>query len=110
MDSYHPAIPDGRETQAEPAGTAVSQQILGRTAWVLTPQDQPGTVDTDFPNGHMQASYAAFVMGKNKGLIPGQAYVLEFDYPDDAARQITLHYRDWETDRKSTRLNSSHRL
>ena len=22
---------------------------------------------------------------------------------------IRLHYRDWETDRKSTRLNSSHR-
>ncbi len=90
VDSYHPAIPDGRETQAEPVGTAVSQQILGRTAWVLTPQDQPGVVDSNFPNGHMQASYAAFVMGKNKGLIPGQAYVLEFDYPDDAARQITF--------------------
>ena len=22
--------------------------------------------------------------------------------------QVTQHYRDWETDRKSTRLNSSH--
>ena len=24
--------------------------------------------------------------------------------------QLWAHYRDWETDRKSTRLNSSHRL
>ena len=27
-----------------------------------------------------------------------------------AVMRKALHYRDWETDRKSTRLNSSHRL
>ena len=26
------------------------------------------------------------------------------------AQKALAHYRDWETDRKSTRLNSSHRL
>ncbi len=81
LDSYHPAMPDGREAQAEPASTAVSQQILGQTAMVLPPQNTAG---------QMKASYLAFVMGKNKGLIPGQDYVLEFDYPDDAPRQITF--------------------
>ena len=30
--------------------------------------------------------------------------MIKTDHPEDAA------YRDWETDRKSTRLNSSHRL
>ena len=28
----------------------------------------------------------------------------------DEAQKLLNHYRDWETDRKSTRLNSSHRL
>lgn len=90
IDTYHPSMPDGRETAAEPAGTAVNQQILGKPALVLAPQNDPGVVDTDYPYGRMQASYAAFVMGKNKGLVPGQAYVLEFDYPDDVPRQITF--------------------
>ena len=31
--------------------------------------------------------------------------------PEDVVKNLTnLAYRDWETDRKSTRLNSSHRL
>jgi hypothetical protein len=90
VDAYHPSSPDGREVAAEPAGTAVNQQILGKTALVLPPQNIVGVIDTQYPKGHMQASYTAFVMGKNKGLVPGQAYVLEFDYPDDLPRQITF--------------------
>ena len=36
---------------------------------------------------------------------------LTSEFPAVAARKIGLvMYRDWETDRKSTRLNSSHRL
>ena len=33
-----------------------------------------------------------------------------FPHIDDNAPIFGLRYRDWETDRKSTRLNSSHRL
>ena len=35
---------------------------------------------------------------------PAEAFDIAFKKPDGIA------YRDWETDRKSTRLNSSHRL
>lgn len=89
VDVYHPASPDGREAASEPEGTGVSQQIFGKTAWVLPPQNDVGVINSDYPKGHMQASYTAFVMGKNN-VIPGQAYVLEFDYPDDVPRQITF--------------------
>ena len=34
----------------------------------------------------------------------------EFKRITDGVKRITKTYRDWETDRKSTRLNSSHRL
>ena len=33
-----------------------------------------------------------------------------FDVRTAASGSAALQYRDWETDRKSTRLNSSHRL
>ena len=34
-----------------------------------------------------------------------------FRFDNDEPHEIgTMCYRDWETDRKSTRLNSSHRL
>ena len=41
----------------------------------------------------------------------GDEVVLGYDFinePFQRIRRITGHYRDWETDRKSTRLNSSH--
>jgi hypothetical protein len=45
----------------------------------------------------------AYVVGKGKGLVPGHAYVLTIDYPDDVARTIYLanrgadYYRGWAT-------------
>jgi len=81
VDSIDPSSPGSRTTQMEPAGTAVTQTILGRNALVLKPQNLSGS---------MQASYAAFVMGKNKGLVAGGTYVLEFDYPDDVPRHIVF--------------------
>lgn len=81
VDSFDAAAPGTRETQAEPADGAAGQTVLGRTALVLTPQNTAGA---------MKASYAAFVIGKDKGLIPGHDYVLEVDYPDDLPRSIVL--------------------
>ena len=34
--------------------------------------------------------------------------ICDFKQTDDINKSCTLKYRDWETDRKSTRLNSSH--
>ena len=47
---------------------------------------------------------------------PMQWFEVEIDDPIEphtvelVEQDIQLNYRDWETDRKSTRLNSSHRL
>jgi hypothetical protein len=81
VDSFDPALPDGREAQTEPAGASATHIILGRTALLLAPFNTAGA---------MKASYAAFNMGKNKGLVAGAAYVLEFDYPDDVPRHIVF--------------------
>lgn len=81
VDSFDPVSPGTRETQMEPAGAFTTPTILGRQALMLTPQNTAG---------NMKASYAAFVMGKNKGLVAGNAYVLEFDYPDDAPRHMVF--------------------
>jgi len=65
----------------ERADAFTTPNILGRQALMLTPQNTLG---------QMKASYAAFVIGKNKGLVAGKAYVLEFDYPDDAPRHMVF--------------------
>lgn len=81
VDSFDPVSPGTRETQMEPAGAFTTPTILGRQALMLTPQNTAG---------NMKASYAAFVVGKNKGLVAGKQYVLEFDYPDDANRHMVF--------------------
>ncbi len=81
VEKFDPSMPGLRETQIEPIGTNTNQTILGRTALVLTPQNVAGS---------MKASYAAFNMGKNKGLVAGKDYVLEVDYPDDVPRTIAI--------------------
>lgn len=81
VDSFDPVAPGTRDTQMEPAGGFTTPNILGRQALMLTPQNTAGD---------MKASYAAFVIGKNKGLVAGNAYVLEFDYPDDAPRHMVF--------------------
>ena len=77
MDSFEPSSPGLRETQAEPANSSSVQTLLNRPALVLPPQAN-------------MASYAAFRVGKAAGLVPGKAYVLEVDYPDDVPRTIIL--------------------
>ncbi len=81
VDSFNPVSPGVRETEMEPAGGLTTPSILGRQALMLTPQNTAGD---------MKASYAAFVIGKNKGLVAGKAYVLEFDYPDDVPRHMVF--------------------
>ncbi|HRH78642.1 MAG TPA: hypothetical protein PK129_14950, partial [Cellvibrionaceae bacterium] len=77
VDSFEPSSPGLRETQAEPANSSSVQTLLNRPALVLPPQAN-------------MASYAAFRVGKAAGLVPGKAYVLEVDYPDDVPRTIIL--------------------
>jgi len=81
IDSFDPVVPGIRDTQMEPAGAFTTPNILGRQALMLTPQNTAGD---------MKASYAAFLIGKNKGLVAGKAYVLEFDYPDDVPRHMVF--------------------
>ena len=81
VDSFDPVSLGVRDTQMEPASAFTTPNILGRQSLMLTPQNVAG---------NMKASYAAFLIGKNKGLVAGKAYVLEFDYPDDAPRHMVF--------------------
>ena len=53
------------------------------------------------------------VIAKEKGKVYMTGELRVIDLAEDCLREIErlekLAYRDWETDRKSTRLNSSHR-
>ena len=62
-----------------------------------------------YKNGYMRATVDAVEVW--------QPYIEEFKLKEKYRhvysvdiRDFDNHYRDWETDRKSTRLNSSHRL
>ena len=57
--------------------------------------------------GGMGSIAGSIVTGLSLGLLEGLTKVF---YPEASSVVIFVHYRDWETDRKSTRLNSSHRL
>lgn len=81
IDSFHAASPGSRPVLSQPDGAGAIQTILGRSALVLAPQNTAG---------NMRASYAAFRIGEGRGLIPGNAYVLEFDYPDDVPRTMVF--------------------
>ena len=65
--------------------------------------------------GIMQAYAEGFNIIKNanagaKYVREGDAEVAPMADPESYCYDIDVAYRDWETDRKSTRLNSSHRL
>ena len=45
----------------------------------------------------------------NKLQQSGQSIEIDRERMENEAKKILWRYRDWETDRKSTRLNSSHR-
>ena len=47
-------------------------------------------------------------VNKNRARLSGLYITLDTLSAAPAPTSITWHYRDWETDRKSTRLNSSH--
>ncbi len=70
-------------------GVSVVQEILGRQARVI-----PTTDD---------AAVISYVIGKDKGLEKGKAYILTVDYPDDVPRTIFManrgadYVRGWAT-------------
>jgi hypothetical protein len=67
-------------THEFPGGGSNVADVLGREARLLpTPSDGPAV--------------AAWVIGKGRGLKPGDAYVLEVEYPDDVPRAIFVANR-----------------
>jgi MYXO-CTERM domain-containing protein len=68
-----------------PAGASSIDTILGAKTRVLVPTGG--------------ARYFAYVVGKDKGLVAGQAYVLEVEFPEDEARTLFVVNRGSETTR-----------
>ncbi|MES2932711.1 MAG: hypothetical protein V4805_04410 [Pseudomonadota bacterium] len=62
-----------------PVAASSVKAILGQNARTLT----PGT----------EASYITYRIGKNKGLVAKQAYVLDIEYPDDVPRAMFIANR-----------------
>ena len=62
-----------------PAGGSTVVEILGKPARHLPMADAPAV--------------AGWVIGRGKGLVPGHAYVLEVEYPDDVPRAIFIANR-----------------
>ena len=77
------------------------------------PQNNPMNINPMGGNGQsgMNTDYTGFAYGQNKAVneqrIAGNAAITASEQKQTPAAAT---YRDWETDRKSTRLNSSHRL
>jgi regulation of enolase protein 1 (concanavalin A-like superfamily) len=66
-----------------PAGTSTVATILGRSARIIP---------TTGPLGDVAGSFA-YVIGANKNLVAGDAYVLTVEYPEDVSRSIYLTNR-----------------
>lgn len=77
----------GHELTQLPADAASYQEILGRNAMVL--KNKPGA----------SMRYAAFRLGKEKGLVAGKPYVLVVDYPEDLPRTIIVRNHGAEATR-----------
>ena len=84
--------------------------------WVMTVADKSGNVLIDSLPVITGEYPAANILGQYQYLGIGSAVVVnasntELDIPSDKSLGVDhylVRYRDWETDRKSTRLNSSH--
>jgi hypothetical protein len=66
-----------------PAGVSRVEAILGKPFRVLPSEGE--------------AKYYAYRLGAGKGLVPGRAYLLEVDYPEDASRSMFILNRGAET-------------
>jgi poly(3-hydroxybutyrate) depolymerase/regulation of enolase protein 1 (concanavalin A-like superfamily) len=61
------------------SGTHSVTTILGKSARVISPSGTATTI--------------AYVVGRNKSLVPGRSYVLSVEYPEDAARAMYITNR-----------------
>jgi len=62
--------------QEYPAGASHTETILDRVTRVLPNDGTP--------------SYFAYRLGRNLGLVPGQAYLLRVEYPEDQSRSVIV--------------------
>ncbi|MDO4582963.1 MAG: hypothetical protein Q4D62_02560 [Planctomycetia bacterium] len=64
--------------QEFPQQTSRVEKILGKSCRVLKPREET-------------TQYMAWRIGKGRGLVPGKAYVLCVEYPEDTSRTLFLH-------------------
>ena len=86
--------------------TKVGGVIDSMPASGATIQSQTGTATTTDSSGRFQLRHRdplKLLIIRNMGY-----HTLRIDLENGDCRSLSVTYRDWETDRKSTRLNSSH--
>ena len=87
-------------------GTSFNDIAIKSSTYTETVMSLDNNIEGDFyyPNNNLVFTYKEYITYKNV------KYYLKIDEPQTIVRKglIDDEYRDWETDRKSTRLNSSH--
>jgi hypothetical protein len=79
------AADDGHEFVEDPKGASRVESLLGRPCRVLPSEGG--------------AKYFAYRMGRGKGLVAGQAYLLTVEFPEDAPRTMFILNRGGEVAR-----------
>ena len=74
-----------------PAGRSYATNILGAACVAIEP-----LANAETPNGLESACYVAWRVGRGRGIVPNDPYVLVIDYPDDAPRSGTvMNFGNW---------------
>lgn len=77
VDSVVCATDSTHEFHEYPSGGSSVSTLLGSACRVLAHQDG-------------SAAYFSYRLGRGKGLVPGDMYLLVVEYPEDAPRTVTL--------------------
>ena len=85
VDSIECASDTAHLRRDYPAGRSYATNILGAACVAIEP-----LANEETPNGQESACYVAWRVGRGKGLVPNDPYVLVIDYPDDAPRSGTV--------------------
>ena len=91
VDSVECAVDTAHMWRDYPSGRSFVTNILGEACVAMRPVSKSET-----SLGEESSSYVAWRIGKGRGLVPNDPYVLVIEYPDDAPRSATvMNFGNW---------------